>query len=56
MKKKVHARLSGFTIRDTTHPDFMQNLKADIEKNLRNSEYLQMVWVKEIIIGKEVSK
>lgn len=49
--KKIHVRLYGFTTRDTTHPEFMDNLKGEIQKVLREKGVFQRPWVKEIIIG-----
>jgi len=54
MMKRIHVRLTGLVVQDTTHPDFMDNLKAEIEKLLDEKGCFRRTWVKEISIGKEV--
>ena len=51
--KKIHVKLSGFVTRDTTHPEFMEDFKAELEKLLQTKGILIRPWVTQIIIGKE---
>lgn len=52
--KKIHVRITGFYINDTTHPEFMENFKEELETLLRKKGILFRPWVQEIIIGKQV--
>ena len=56
MNKRVSIRLSGISTTDTTHPDYIDNLKQKIEGVLNEKGVLRRTWVKEIIIGKEVKQ
>ena len=56
MHERIHVRLSGLAITDVTHPDYIDNLKKEIEKLLEDKGVLYRTWVQEIIIGKEVKK
>lgn len=54
--EKIHIRLSGFVTKDTTHPEFMEDFKAELEKLLTEKGILYRPWVTEITIGKEVRR
>ena len=55
--KKIHVRLTGLLPSDVCEQeDFMETLKEEIERQLTKEKILAKVWVKEIIIGKEVKR